>query len=702
MTKYLGSLITADESKALPSQNYETISANGVWNLNEQLMLNRQSKWPTVNVEDPAVLVENVFSIDLKSDNSYNSVATTVSNGIDLSANKGMVMVKSRSQQASTSSEGDFLVYNTVRGGGKATTLNSTAAEATRTMGPATFNSSGFVTGAGPSNSSTKMCYWTFREAPKFFDVVTYTGNGSSSNSYTQTINHNLGAVPGMIWVMPLSTSGNYPVYHRGIDATYPERYYSNLNSNGERVAITEPSGNSGGYPWNWFAPTATQFQVKSPLGGGDVNQDGIQYVAYLFGHDTSSVGMINCGSYTADSGSELFVDLSFEPQLVMIKNTSEISGTSGEWFWVDTARGINNYSGVIQDLHFDGSAESQSGGSFITMQELNSGGFGFLVSGASNGEINTNGCRYIYMAIRKPTMKSLNQDTISGYFSIASSGGAATPPPRYYSNFPVDMALIRKVNNTSNWDLATRSITTDTLRPNDATAIDVGHSAMTFDYGKGINSQSTTDSNQYAWMWRIAKGYFDIKHYRGTGSNRTILHSLGVTPEMIWVKSMTSAHAWYVYFGDNTDYLKLNTAHQAFDDNTIWNDTSPTSTTFSIGTEGEVNTNGEQYIALLFATVTKISKIGTFSHTNGSTTDVPCNFLGQSQFVMVKRTDSSGSWYIWDRTRGIVAGNDPYVLLDSNLPSVDNTDYIDPLTGGFQMSATFATGSYFFYALSD
>ena len=57
MTKYLGSLITADESKALPSQNYETTSANGVWNLNEQLMLNKQSKWPTVNVEDPAVIV---------------------------------------------------------------------------------------------------------------------------------------------------------------------------------------------------------------------------------------------------------------------------------------------------------------------------------------------------------------------------------------------------------------------------------------------------------------------------------------------------------------------------------------------------------------------------------------------------------------------------------------------------------------------
>ena len=501
-------------------------------------------------------------------------------------------------------------------------------------------------------------------------------------------------------WIFCLTTGGNYHVYHRGMDATYPERYVINLNSNQPRSAITEPSGNSGGGPWNWFAPTATQFQVKSPNGGGDGNINGRQYVAYLFGHDTSSAGMINCGSYTATSATELFVSTSFDPQLIMIKDTSY---SSSEWYWIDTARGLNNYSGEVQDLHFDGSAETQGAASVagVTTQELGSDGFGFTVAGNSGGGINYNGSRYIYMAIRKPTMKSLNQDTISGYFAIASSGGSS-PPPRYYSNFPVDMALIRKVNNTSNWDLASRSIPTDTLRPNDATGIDVGQSAMTFDYGQGINSQSTTDSNQYAWMWRIAKGYFDIKHYRGTGSNRTILHSLGVTPEMIWVKSMTSAHAWYVYFGDNTDYLKLNTAHQAFDDNTIWNDTSPTSTTFSIGTEGEVNTNGQQYIALLFATVTKISKIGTFSHTNGSTTDVPCNFLGQSQFVMVKRTDSSGSWYIWDRTRGIVAGNDPYVLLDSNLPSVDNTDYIDPLTGGFQMSATFATGSYFFYALSD
>jgi hypothetical protein len=55
----------------------------------------------------------------------------------------------------------------------------------------------------------------------------------------------------------------------------------------------------------------------------------------------------------------------------------------------------------------------------------------------------------------------------------------------------------------------------------------------------------------------------------------------------------------------------------------------------------------------------------------------------------MIKRTDTTGDWYVWDSARGIIAGNDPYLLLNSTAAEVTNTDYIDPLASGFEISST-------------
>ena len=126
----------------------------------------------------------------------------------------------------------------------------------------------------------------------------------------------------------------------------------------------------------------------------------------------------------------------------------------------------------------------------------------------------------------------------------------------------------------------------------------------------------------------------------------------------------------------------------------------SVTSTTFTLGGSGQVISSGD-YIAYLFATLAGISKVGTFSHTNGSSTDVDCGFSSGSSWVIVKRTDSTGDWYVWDSVRGIVSGNDGYILLNSAAVAVTNTDYIDPLNSGFQMASGFTTGDYIFYAIA-
>jgi len=138
----------------------------------------------------------------------------------------------------------------------------------------------------------------------------------------------------------------------------------------------------------------------------------------------------------------------------------------------------------------------------------------------------------------------------------------------------------------------------------------------------------------------------------------------------------------------------------------TTWNSTYPTSSVFSLGTSLDVNTNGATYVAYLFATVAGVSKVGSYTGT-GTTNQINCGFTGGARFVLIKRTDSTGDWYVWDSARGIVAGNDSYLLLNSTAAEVTNTDYVDTYSAGFEISSTAPAainangGSFIFFAVA-
>ena len=99
-------------------------------------------------------------------------------------------------------------------------------------------------------------------------------------------------------------------------------------------------------------------------------------------------------------------------------------------------------------------------------------------------------------------------------------------------------------------------------------------------------------------------------------------------------------------------------------------------------------NASGSTYVAYLFATCAGVSKVGGYTG-NGTTLQVNCGFTAGARFVLIKRTDSTGDWYVWDSARGIVSGNDPYLLLNSTAAEVTNTDYIDTYSAGFEISST-------------
>ena len=204
--------------------------------------------------------------------------------------------------------------------------------------------------------------------------------------------------------------------------------------------------------------------------------------------------------------------------------------------------------------------------------------------------------------------------------------------------------------------------------------------------------------------MLRRAPGFFDVVAFTAPSTGTAVAHNLGVAPELIILKSRNVSQNWYAYSETlgASKYLSPNQTSSAVTGTEVWNGTAPTSTEFTAGPY----ITAFNYIAYLFATVPGISKVGSYTGT-GSDVNVNCGFTSGARFVLVKRTDVAGDWYVWDSARGIVAGNDPYILLNSSAGQATGTDDIDPLSSGFTITSSAPAalnasgGNYIFLAIA-
>jgi hypothetical protein len=177
---------------------------------------------------------------------------------------------------------------------------------------------------------------------------------------------------------------------------------------------------------------------------------------------------------------------------------------------------------------------------------------------------------------------------------------------------------------------------------------------------------------------------------YTGTGASATVGHGLGAVPKMIIVKVRSASNAWQVRHASVpvTQTLQLENTTGAYTSG-VWNNTSPTSSVFTVGTGQSINETGQTYVAYCFADVEGFSKFG--SYTGNGSTDGPFVYTGfRPAFVLFKRTDSIGNWYIFDVER------DTYNLTNlalfpnlSNAESLQTNNVIDILSNGFKHRAT-------------
>lgn len=593
--------------------------------------------------------VDDVFSTWLYAGNGGTQ---TVTNGVNLSGEGGMVWTKCRDIGYS------HQIMDTARGvvGVISSDLSGLAIGATD--GITAYLSSGYSIGArGQYNDIGSFVSWTFRQASSFFDVVTYTGNGAN-----RTIAHNLGVAPGCIFVKRTDTTGDWQVYHRSLANTD----YLVLNNTAASATGTDR--------WNSTTATASVFSLGTAT---DVNANGGTFVAYLFAHDTATDGLIQCGAFTTDVNGISSVTLGWEPQWVLYKSSDQTSN----WRILDSMRGmpVNTDTKYLQANTAD--AESSA----ALLQPSATGFYSIL-----GGSVNPN-TSYIYIAIRRPNKPPTVGTEV--FAPATRTGTGATGSTTAFGEV-TDLAVTKDRSNSTLWAWtdrlrgATLEITSTGTNVESVFANDVtGFDSMTgFLFGTGSGGIINTSAVNYIdYFFRRAPGVFDVVCDTGTGANHDVSHNLGVVPELIIRKGRSGGTAWQVYSANfaNTQYLVLNTTAAVATGTTRWNSTTPTATTFRVGTDASVNTNGATYVSYLFATKAGISKVGTYTG-NGSSLTVDCGFTTGARFILIKRTNTTGDWFVWDTARGIVAGNDPYSRFNLTNAEVTSNDSIDPDTSGF------------------
>ena len=650
---------------------------------------------------DP-VFVDDVFNIHIYTGDT-SATSRTLTTGMDFTDKGGLAWFKRRTNA------GDPQLYDTVRNNLKYLVTNRSNAEAAQGSPSSliSFNSNGVSIGQNsPVNASgEEICLWQFLQQPGFFDIQTFTGNGTHGH----LIDHDLGCIPGMIWIKRTDTGENWMVYHADMHPSTPEQYSMKLDTSASRTTgfMYDGSGHT--------APTATQVNLSS---AGQVNENGGTFVMYLFAAGTDSdsqifgeggdEAIIKCGAFEYNSSGQ-DVALGFEPQYLFFKNATGTATTY--WGIVDSERGVaghhNDYSLTNYLRTNVNNAESDNGiFTFFGNGFRNTGGFG-------------GGDNIIYMAIARP--QKIIEDATKFFLPTIRTNNASSGSDTITGvGFKPDAIINKKRNDGGRPVLYTGQSTyrryvyfgTDNNQSTGSTSEVTAVTGDGFKVGNSANNLGFNSGsfNALNLCFKRGPGFFETVMYDGNGGNsgspQTIHHSLHAIPNLIFFKNReTYGEDWIVYNSvsgvDKHTILTSNSSETSSNPGL----TNITADTFQVY-EGDLNENAKNHTALLFANLAGICKVGTYTG-NGTTNSIDCGFSSGARFVLVKRLDGTGNWYAWNSVTGIVDGNDPYFKFDTTDQENNGSDNIDPLSSGFQLNSSSGShingsgGTYLFLAIA-
>ncbi len=607
--------------------------------------------------------VEDVFSIDLWTGDGSSQA---IENDIDLSNEGGMVWIKNRVNGDSIAFS--HSLFDPTIGLNIRMKSDSSGAEQSVASTLTSFNTDGYDLGTGVSvnySNAADFVGWTFRKANGFF----FQDEVVKAVSTNKTVDlSSLGTV-GMVAVKRTDSAGSWYVWHKDLSA-------------GKLLYLEQTAGE------------ATLGEIT--MSGATLTlEDGVitdgTYLVYAWAHDRQIFGsggdesIIKCGSYSSNgSTTGPVVSLGWEPQYLLIKRID--AGSAYSWMLMDIMRGIG--FAVNKYLKVDTSAVEANTGSAVGPL---ADGFQILTNTAALNNEGADG-EYIYIAIRRP-MKTPEAGT-EVYAGDYRTGG-------FTAGFPVDMAFMKDMYVATDWELGTRLVGPKKLATNNTDA-EANESDFVFDSMTGWHSDAPP-YNYQSWMFKRGPGFMDVVcgNSDASGNVWNGNHSLGVDIEFAIVKNReSSATQWWVDHLAEGKLLKLNSDDSA----SVGAYFTTTTTTFE-AFDGLLE-NDEAFIGFFFATLEGVSKVGSYT-ADATLTTIDCGFAAGARFILIKRTDDAGDWYVFDSARGISAGNDNYLLLNDDAIQVADTDYIDPDNSGFDITAAGSstinidTAEYIFLAIA-
>ncbi len=599
----------------------------------------------------------DVFSVDLYTGDSSTRTITT---GLDLPTSGGLVWIKERSSKS-------HALVDTERGVTKYLESDAETAEITDAASVTAFGATSFdLGGSAQTNSNTKnYVSWTFLNNPAFFKVLKWTGDGISGRE----IPHGMDRAPGMVIVKDrASSNGVYQHISKGGEKWF---YLSRNNAMGDHTSY-----------WNDTDPDDTNITLGN---SSKTNGNTRTYAAWVFAHDPSSYGMIQCGEYTGDGVAGNAISLGWKPQYVFIKVTSG----SGQSYVMDTTRGIND-SGVDKVLLWESSTAEQTATDHITLTAD-----GFEVQ---NAGVNTNSSNYIYMAIREEEETGSPLTTTEDVFSAAVwEGDGVSQNIETVPDFSTDGGL--------NW-IANRGgaaqVLTDTVRgagiywrSNDyLVEITDAQSVVSFDdegYNLGTSAAVNTNGDDYVgWSFKNHPDFFNAQAYTGNVTNRVIPHGLNFAPGLVITKNLANGYALYQHRAmTGNNWISFVTTANKGDSSVVWNGTLADETNVSIGTSSQCNANTQPYMMYSFAHNPDLIHCGSYTGTGASGNEIDLGW--EPSYITIQKFSSGDRPYTFDTARGIDnSGNDAVGRWDSTSAET-SADLISLTSDGFEPAATSA-----------
>ena len=487
----------------------------------------------------------------------------SVVNGIDNSTEGGMIWSKARNGDGGGY---EWNLVDTHRGAPYYIKMPGTVAQTyDGSNGISAFNTNGYTIhgNSGRSNNTNKeYVSYNFRKCPKFFTIVTYTGNGTSGRQ----IAHDLDCAVGFMVIKQYQHGDDWTAWHRQCPSLAGKWDIQN-------------KWNSNNFS-NYFgtAPTSTHFTVTS--NSATNSGDGYQYVAFLWAHnngdgefcDGRDQDVIKCGGFNANtSGNRIEIDLGFEPQFIMLKKHTTGENPGDDYTYIfDTDRGMNErFRQRLATIDHD---EDQNDNMVTDNVYIHATNKGFSLKGFYHSQTTTG---WWYVAIRKcDGATGRIPENGTDVFDMDTGSGSSNIPT-FDAGFPVDWSLVRKPGSSSDNNIAYKALAPYYMNTNDVDgkqtgAPQSGYSSGDFVFDDDRGFATDFNSTIQAWMWKCNPGFnaFLTNYGTGTASTQTVTHNLGGVPEMIWNKRIDyyggGAGNWTVYHkglngGTNPqDYLSL------------------------------------------------------------------------------------------------------------------------------------------------